>query len=57
LHKERYRVDAEAGLAPIDLGVGWGPLSTARSSTSSILQMGRWFYLEPEARRLRFRAR
>jgi hypothetical protein len=49
LRKERYRIDAEAGLAPFDLGVGWGPLSD-----SSILdqleftQMGRFFYWNPK---------
>lgn len=27
LRKEIYRIDGGAGLAPVDLGVGWGPLS------------------------------
>ena len=49
LHKERYRVDAEAGLAPIDLGVGWGPLSdSAVLDQLEFSQMGRWFYWNPK---------
>ena len=53
LRKERYRIDAEAGLAPFDLGVGWGPLSD-----SEILDQlefsadGPLFLLESEARGL-----
>ena len=49
LHKERYRVDAEAGLAPVDLGVGWGPLSdSAILDQLEFSQMGRWFYWNPK---------
>jgi hypothetical protein len=49
LHKERYRVDAEAGLAPVDLGVGWGPLSdSAVLDQLEFSQMGRWFYWNPK---------
>ena len=40
LRKERYRVDAEAGLAPFDLGVGWGPLSDSAVPTSSSSRWG-----------------
>jgi len=48
LRKETYHFDASAGLATIDLGVGWGPLSD-----SSIIdqlefsQTGRFFYWRP----------
>jgi hypothetical protein len=48
LRKENYHFDGGAGLAPVDLGVGWGPLSD-----SSIIdqlefsQTGRFFYWQP----------
>jgi len=49
LHKSRYRVDAEAGLAPYDLGVGWGPLSdSAILDQLEFSQMGRWFFWNPK---------
>ena len=49
LRKERYRVDAEAGLAPFDLGVGWGPLSdSAILDQLEFSQMGRFFYWSPK---------
>jgi hypothetical protein len=49
LRKQRYRVDAEAGLAPVDLGVGWGPLSdSAVLDQLEFTQMGRWFYWNPK---------
>jgi hypothetical protein len=49
LHKSRYRVDAEAGLAPWDLGVGWGPLSdSAILDQLEFSQMGRFFYWNPK---------
>lgn len=49
LRKERYRVDAEAGLAPFDLGVGWGPLSdSAILDQLEFTQMGRFFYWNPK---------
>ncbi|MGH8712391.1 MAG: hypothetical protein ACREYB_00135 [Casimicrobiaceae bacterium] len=49
LHKERYRVDAEAALAPYDLGVGWGPLSdSAILYQLEFTQMGRFFYWNPK---------
>ncbi|MGH8850191.1 MAG: hypothetical protein ACREYD_04265 [Casimicrobiaceae bacterium] len=49
LRKERYRVDAEAALAPYDLGVGWGPLSdSAILDQLEFTQMGRFFYWNPK---------
>jgi len=49
LRKERYRIDAEAGLAPFDLGVGWGPLSdSAILDQLEFTQMGRFFYWNPK---------
>jgi hypothetical protein len=49
LRKERYRIDAEAGLAPFDLGVGWGPLSDSEILDQlEFTQMGRFFYWNPK---------
>jgi hypothetical protein len=49
VHKSRYRIDAEAGLAPIDFVVGWGPLSdSALLDQLEFSQMGRWFYWNPK---------
>ena len=49
LRKERYRIDAEAGLAPFDLGVGWGPLSDSEILDQlEFSQMGRFFYWNPK---------
>jgi hypothetical protein len=45
LRKEVYRIDGGAGLAPVDLGVGWGPLSdSALLDGLEFSQMGRFFY-------------
>ena len=45
IRKEIYRLDGGAGLAPVDLGVGWGPMSdTAVLDRISFSQMGRFFY-------------
>jgi hypothetical protein len=45
LRKEIYRLDGGAGLAPVDLGVGWGPMSdTAIIDQIEFSQMGRFFY-------------
>ncbi len=49
LRREIYRVDGGAALAPVDVAVGWGPVSD-----SSIIdqlefsQMGRFFYWKPK---------
>jgi hypothetical protein len=49
LRKERYRTDAESGLAPFDLGVGWGEASdSAILDQLSFSQMGRFFYWQPK---------
>jgi hypothetical protein len=48
LRKEIYRLDGGAGLAPVDLGVGWGPLSdSAMLDQLEFSQMGRFFYWAP----------
>ncbi len=48
LRKEIYRLDGGAGLAPVDLGVGWGPLSdSALLDQLEFSQMGRFFYWQP----------
>ena len=45
IRKEIYRFDGGAGLAPVDLGVGWGPMSdTAVLEHIRFTQMGRFFY-------------
>ena len=45
LRKEIYRLDGGAGLAPVDLGVGWGPMSdTAVLDHIHFSQMGRFLY-------------
>lgn len=44
LSAERYRFDREADLAPIDLALGWGPMSAnAVIDTLDISQGGRFF--------------
>ena len=49
LRKEIYRVDGGADLAPVDLGVGWGPLSdTQVIDALEFSQMGRFFYWRPK---------
>jgi len=48
LRKEIYRIDGGAGLAPVDLGVGWGPMSdSAVIDRLEFSQMGRFFYWKP----------
>ncbi len=45
LRKEIYRLDGGAGLAPVDLGVGWGPMSdSAVLEHIRFSQMGRFLY-------------
>jgi hypothetical protein len=44
LHRERYRYDHEADLAPLDLALGWGPMSVASVINGlDISQSGRWY--------------
>jgi hypothetical protein len=45
LARERYRLDALAEVAPLDIAVGWGPLSdTAVLNELRISQSGRFFH-------------
>ncbi len=45
LSAERYRFDREADLAPLDLALGWGPMSAnAVLDTLQISQGGRFFH-------------
>jgi hypothetical protein len=51
LRKEIYRLDGGAGLAPVDLGVGWGPMSdSAVLDGIRFSQMGRFFYWDAKER-------
>ncbi len=44
LGRERYRNDRGAELAPVDLALGWGPMSVAAVINDlKISQSGRWF--------------
>lgn len=44
LHRERYRYDREADLSPLDLALGWGPMSVASVINGlDISQSGRWY--------------
>jgi hypothetical protein len=48
LRKEIYRLDGGAALAPVDLAVGWGPMSdSAIIDRLEFSQMGRFFYWKP----------
>jgi hypothetical protein len=58
LARERYRNDASAELSPVDLALGWGPMSVAAVIRDlKISQSGRWYEyrwsneppLDPEA--------
>jgi hypothetical protein len=44
LARERYRVDPVSGIAPVDLALGWGPMSVASVINElTISQSGRWY--------------
>ncbi len=48
LRKEIYRVDGGANLAPVDLGLGWGPMSDSRIVDQlEFSQMGRFLFWRP----------
>ena len=51
LSRERYRNDREADLSPVDLALGWGPMSVASVINElKVSQGGRWYeyrYNEP----------
>jgi hypothetical protein len=45
LGAERYRYDREAALAPVDLALGWGPMSSSNVLDSiDISQSGRFYF-------------
>ena len=49
LSSKRYRFDRGADLSPIDLALGWGPMSDeAVLNKLKISQMGRFFYWETD---------
>ncbi len=49
LRKEIYRIDGGADLAPVDLGLGWGPMSDTRIvDMLEFSQMGRFLYWKPK---------
>jgi hypothetical protein len=49
LSKERYWIDRGAELAPVDLALGWGPMSDDKVlSKLKISQRNRWFYWKPK---------
>ena len=51
LRKEIYHVDGGANLAPVDLAVGWGPMSdNAVIDQLEFSQMGRFFYWRPKSK-------
>ena len=44
LGRERYRHDPAADFAPLDLALGWGPMSAASALNGlSVSQSGRWY--------------
>ncbi len=48
LRRENYHVDGGATLAPVDLGVGWGPMSDSTVIDQlEFSQMGRFLYWRP----------
>jgi hypothetical protein len=44
LGAERYRLDREAALAPVDLALGWGPMSDERVLSRLRISQGNRFY-------------
>ncbi|KAA9133245.1 hypothetical protein F3N42_02490 [Marinihelvus fidelis] len=49
LGKERYRLGQGADLSPVDLALGWGPMSdSAVLDGIKVSQSGRWYYLRWE---------
>jgi hypothetical protein len=45
LSRERYRFDRAADLSPLDLAMGWGPMSdSAVLDRIKVWQDGRWYY-------------
>ena len=53
LSRRRYRLDKESNLAPVDLALGWGPMSDdAVLSGLRITQRGRWYRWNSSTRNL-----
>ena len=51
LSAERYWFDSGAGLAPVDLALGWGPMSDQRVIDQlSIWQGQRWYHWQPKGK-------
>ena len=47
LSKERYRLGTEADLSPVDLALGWGPMSDEQVvGQMDISQGNRWYYFK-----------
>ena len=47
LSKERYRLGTEAALSPLDLALGWGPMSDEQVvGQMNISQGNRWYYFK-----------
>jgi hypothetical protein len=45
LSRERYRFDTQARLAPLDLALGWGPMSVASALNElKVTQSHRWYH-------------
>ena len=45
LSRKRYRWDSSSGVSPIDLALGWGPMSDEKNlDPLSIRQYGRWYH-------------
>jgi hypothetical protein len=44
LSKNRYHFDSEADLAPLDLALGWGPMSDSRIVDEFSISQGHRFY-------------
>ena len=56
LHRENYHYDSAAALIPVDLAVGWGPMSDqAVLDHLKISQASRFYYYEYQKCRRRFR--
>ncbi|MFH1499460.1 MAG: hypothetical protein ABII82_16745 [Verrucomicrobiota bacterium] len=50
LSRKRYRYDAAAELAPVDLALGWGAMSVAAIINDlNISQSGRWYEFSPDS--------
>lgn len=49
LSKERYRFDVQSNLSPVDLALGWGPMSDQDVVDQlEIIQSDRWYLISPK---------